>query len=76
MEEPEESRMHEVRKAKGLRQVDVAILAKVSVSSVGFAEDPSAHVLVKAKKKARIARALGVTPADLWPEKGAGHAGS
>ena len=58
------SAFERIRRARGLRQGDVAELAGVSRSYIALAEGGWRPPL---PRQEAIANALGVTPADLWP---------
>ena len=62
------NKARELRRRLGLRQADVAVKAGVQIGQVSYAEDPKIYRIVSPSVRARIAKALGAKPEDLWPE--------
>lgn len=61
------NKARELRRRLGLRQADVAVKAGVQIGQVSNAEDPKIYPVVSPSVRARIAKALGAKPEDLWP---------
>ncbi len=59
------SKMREIREAKGLRQIDLALSANCSLTWIWFLEH-GGHKRVSSEIKGRIANILGVPPGELF----------
>jgi transcriptional regulator with XRE-family HTH domain len=59
-------RLRDLRLERGLTQVELAVAARVAVGTISFAERDVRHPMPLVRE--RIARALGVSRTDIWPE--------
>lgn len=59
------SRLRTLRKAKGLRQLDLVIATGLSPATIWIAEHGDS-ISLKTRKK--IAKVLKVRPEDIWPD--------
>ncbi len=59
------SKMRQIRKAKGMRQLDLALLANCSLTWIWLLEQ-GGHDRVSEEMKSRVAEALDVSPGEIF----------
>ena len=63
------NKVKEIRQAKGISQVDVAVHLNLSTGFIGQVESPNYRAKYKTLHLNELAKLFKCSPKDFWPEK-------